>query len=181
MPLDTVNGLPFGDNVSQNRGSAFSDDYPLPTHITPSMFGDISNFLFERIEPYSATASYEVRLPDDDRLTDNWGILNVLIYKVLSQTSFNRSIRNLDVHYFGNGKELKPGILLRIKTYCTKDEWLRADISSTEGALIATASALHDHQPTKARKPNTLGSPIVFSRDIRNPNEFSCPPHFYNK
>lgn len=144
-----------------------SQSVPQPS-TSPINASALLEFIFEPFEAYNATAlcmKANIQLPYDKRFTDNWGILDLLISKAMSQISHGALVRNVNTYYHSDSNDLKAGMMLRVSAHRVRDEWLRADISSAEGSLIATASALYNHRPTTKAPEKTLGSPIT----IRNP------------
>lgn len=124
-------------------------------------------FIFEPIEAYNSTAlcmKAYIQLPYDERFTDNWGILDLLISKVMSQISHGALVRNVNTYYHSDSNNLKAGMVLRVSAHRVRDEWLQADISTAEGSLIATAYALYNHRPAAKVPEKTLGSPITIRK-----------------
>ena len=129
-----------------------------------------SDFIFEPLEAHDATPSYvkaKVRVPYDSRVTQDLLVLNILLYKIVSRLSENRLLRNMNIYYHCDTISLSPGSLLLLTSHRIKDGWLQADVSSAEGSLLASASAICTGISSIERHDRSLGSPIVFPQHFR--------------
>jgi hypothetical protein len=108
------------------------------------------DFVLSPLELYDSTPSYaaaKVKLPSDARLCgENWGILNILVHKIMVPLSPQKFIQNVN-HIYYNTDELKPGKLLLLTAHIEKEGLLRADVSSINGSLVARAYASYGQPP----------------------------------
>ncbi|RHZ45039.1 uncharacterized protein CDV56_103546 [Aspergillus thermomutatus] len=132
---------------------------------TATLFIDInktSDFLFESLGPSDADVPYakaKVKVPEDSRFSSNWGVIELLLYKIFSRISGDGKICNANT-YFRNGQDgVRPGAVLILEAHRVGESLLEAQISYAEGSLIATASAIY--RPIQV-EGKCLAAPIDF-------------------
>lgn len=105
-------------------------------------------------------------LPNDARFTGSWGVLNLLVHKIMAALVSQQLLRSANIYYH-EIDEVKPEALLLLTAHTVQDGLLRADISSPKGSLIASAYALcHSPQGRGQALGKPLGSPITFSAAV---------------
>lgn len=140
------------------------------------------DFVLSPLELYDSTPSYaaaKVKLPSDARLCgENWGILNILVHKIMVPLSPQKFIQNVN-HIYYNTDELKPGKLLLLTAHIEKEGLLRADVSSINGSLVARAYASYGQPPVIRAFEKSLKSPFSLepksNRRLTRANSFNPP------
>ncbi|GFF61094.1 hypothetical protein IFM51744_10584 [Aspergillus udagawae] len=145
-----------------------NERHMLSKEATVALFAEINkkpDFVFDALELCDATASYveaKVKVPEDARFIDNWGIIGILFYQVMSKISGGEKVRHTNTYYRDIQNCIRPGAVLVLMARRVGTSLLEARISSVEGSLIATTSAIYSASFATGDRRRFLDAPINF-------------------
>ncbi|EHA21840.1 hypothetical protein ASPNIDRAFT_184254, partial [Aspergillus niger ATCC 1015] len=143
-----------------------------------------SNSAMEPLEVYDKGDSYvkaKSTLSHDAAFAKSSETCHLLCHNIMSLLiERTEVVRKVDSFYYGGTRELQPGVVLRITAHRRKkvqeqESWVQADVSLTNGTLLASAHALCVSHPGQNTRIRSLASPISFAHENNAAKDFSFP------
>ncbi|KAI3014807.1 hypothetical protein CBS147347_11414 [Aspergillus niger] len=157
----------------------------LPT-ATPSFPQPTGTFFTSRSSRSSSASSLDfcnttdsyARAKYEAASTPNWETCHLLCAKIISRLlQKTEVVRKVDLYYCGEVNDRQSSTMLLLTAHRLRDDWVQADLSCTDGTLVASAFALCIQKPAPKAHERSLASPISF-KDPQGkpmPNDFRFP------
>lgn len=125
----------------------------------------------------NTTASY-AKAKYEAASTPNWETCHLLCTKIISRLlQTTEVVRKVDLYYCGEGNDQQSSTMLVLTAHRLRDDCVQADLSCTDGTLVASAFALFTQKSAQKTHVRSLASPISFkdSQGKPMPSDFRFP------